>query len=60
MKKVTAICKLVEPATCIHRVDGKFAWVILCGGNGLDDKVNLCPMRQIATLTLLEEGKDEF
>jgi len=56
MIKETAICKLIDPAYCQHKIDGKFAWVILCGGNQLDSKVFTCPMRQKATISY-GEGK---
>jgi hypothetical protein len=56
MIKETAICKLVAPATCENRIDGKMAWVALCGGNKLSEHVVNCPMRQKATISY-EEGK---
>jgi hypothetical protein len=30
MQKIAAICTLSLPATCVHRVDGKMAWISLC------------------------------
>lgn len=54
MNKETAICDLKTPAQCSFKVDGKFAWVDLCGGNRLDDAIKDCPYRLKAVMTTQE------
>ncbi len=49
MKKNTNTCYLKEPAQCQFKVDGKFSFVMLCGGTSLTEEVSKCPYRYKAT-----------
>lgn len=57
--KQTYICKLKDPATCKHKVDGKFSRVNLCGANPLGEDFRACHYKEIGEIVIKEFENDQ-
>lgn len=50
------VCNLLPPADCSHKIDGKLAFVALCGGNSLYDEIKECPYRLSVEIREVNHG----